>query len=136
MVRRTIKRHTNKRRQRKYKKQTRRSGNRKRTLRQTKNRRQNKKQRGGYNKNKNGNITYLSTDKRYRPAGSIFDTVKFKANSLMNSMQGKYSPVNPSVSKQPIGNVLSANDLKIGVGSPSDARKIFKQATIQAATYA
>ena len=132
MVRHTNKRRTNKRRQRKYKKQTRRVVHRKKSLR----RRHNKKQRGGYNKNKNGNITYISTDKRYRPVGGIFDTVKFKANSLMNNIQGKYKPVNPSVSSQPISKPLTVQDLKIGVGSTADATQLFKDANLQAATYA
>ena len=133
-------RHTNK---RKNKKQTRRGVNRKtrqlrktKQLRKTRKYRNKRKQRGGYNKNKNGNISYFSLDKRYRPIGSMFDTVKFKANSLLNNIQGNYKPVNPNVSSQPIAKPLSVKDLKLGAGSSSDAKRIFKEANLQASTYA
>ena len=63
-------------------------------------------------KDKSGNVTYFSMDGRYRPFGSVTDSVKYQGQSLLGGMQGKYKPVNPSTSSQPIGTPLSVNDLK------------------------
>ena len=71
-----------------------------------------RKQRGGFNKDKSGNVTYFSMDGRYRPFGSVTDSIKYQGQSLLGGMQGKYKPVNPSTSSQPIGTPLSVNDLK------------------------
>ena len=94
-----------------------------------------RRQRGGFNKNKNGNINYFSLDKRYRPVGSMMDTLSYNRKTLMNNIQGKYKPVNPSVSEQPIGKPLSAKNLKFGVGTSADAQALFNEATLRASSF-
>tara|TARA_A100001011_G_C14220655_1_gene804183 strand:- start:173 stop:589 length:417 start_codon:yes stop_codon:yes gene_type:complete len=93
------------------------------------------KQRGGYNRNKHGNINFLSVDKRYRPVGGIMDTINYNSKKLMNNIQGKYKPVNPNVSSQPIGDPLSVKNLKFGVGSTSEAQSLFNEATLRASSF-
>jgi hypothetical protein len=71
-----------------------------------------RKQRGGFNTNSSGNTTYFSMDNRYRPFGSVTDSVMYNGKSLLGGIEGKYKPVNPSTSSQPIGKPLSIKDLK------------------------
>ena len=70
------------------------------------------KQRGGFNKDSDGHISYLSMDNRYRPFGGVMDSASYNASSLLGNIQGNYKSVNPSVSSQPIGNPLDINDFK------------------------
>jgi hypothetical protein len=100
--------------------------------RRTRNRR---KQRGGFNKTKTGSINYFSIDNRYRPVGGISDAIKYHGKKLMNSIQGNYKPINPSISKQPIGKPLSANNLKFGVGTTSDAQSLFNEASLRSSAF-
>ena len=120
---------------RRYRKMRRRRN--KHTLKRKHNRRHrlSRKQRGGFNRNKSGDITYLSLDKRYRPVGGIMDTISYNSKSLMNNIQGKYKAVNPSVSSQPIGKPLSVKNLKFGVGTSGQAQALFNQATLRASSF-
>ena len=115
-------------RQRKQHKRRNRYSNKRRT-------RNRNKQRGGYNKNKSGSVTYFSVDNRYRPSGSIKDTISYHGKKLMNNIQGKYQPVNPDVSKQPIGKPLSAKNLKFGVGTTGDAQALFNEASLRSSAF-
>tara|TARA_B100001059_G_scaffold235281_2_gene280402 strand:- start:4948 stop:5295 length:348 start_codon:yes stop_codon:yes gene_type:complete len=71
-----------------------------------------RKQRGGFNKNSSGNTTYFTMDHRYRPFGGVTDSVMYHGKSLVGGIEGKYKPVNPSTSNQPIGQALSVKDLR------------------------
>tara|TARA_X000001036_G_C20692242_1_gene809792 strand:- start:1802 stop:2128 length:327 start_codon:yes stop_codon:yes gene_type:complete len=73
-----------------------------------------RRQRGGFNKNKYGSRTYFTMDNRYRPLGDITDTIKYQGKKLVNNITGRYNPVNPDVSKQPIGKALSVGKLRFG----------------------
>ena len=115
-------------RQRKQHKRRNRNTNKRRT-------RNRKKQRGGYNKNKGGSINYFSIDNRYRPTGSISDSITYHGKKLMNNIQGKYKPVNPNISNQPIGKPLSAHNLKFGVGTTSESQAIFNEASLRSSAF-
>tara|TARA_B100001741_G_scaffold260428_1_gene224166 strand:+ start:160 stop:486 length:327 start_codon:yes stop_codon:yes gene_type:complete len=73
-----------------------------------------RRQRGGFNKNKYGSTTYLTMDKRYRPLGDVTDSIKYQGKKLVNNVTGRYNPVNPDVSKQPIGKPLSVGKFRFG----------------------
>ena len=110
--------------------------NKRRTMSSNKRRTRNsKKQRGGFNKTKTGSTNFFSIDNRYRPAGSITDTIKYHGKTLMNSIQGNYKPINPSVSKQPIAKPLSAKNLKFGVGTTADSQTLFNEATLRSSAF-
>lgn len=94
-----------------------------------------RKQRGGFNRNKSGDINYFSLDKRYRPVGDIMDTITYNSKKLMNNIQGNYKSVNPSVSSQPIGRPLSVNNLKFGVGTSGQSEALFNEATLRASSF-
>ncbi len=71
-----------------------------------------RKQRGGFNKNSSGDTTYFSMDNRYRPFGGVTDSVMYHGKSLLGGIEGRYKPVNPSTSSQPIGKPISVKQLK------------------------
>ena len=73
-----------------------------------------KKQRGGFNKTTSGNTSYFTMDHRYRPFGSVTDSVMYHGKSLVGGIEGSYKPVNPNVSTQPIGQSVNLKDLKFG----------------------
>ena len=94
-----------------------------------------KKQRGGFNKTKTGSTNYFSIDNRYRPGGSIRDTINYHGKKLINSIQGNYKPINPSVSNQPKAKPLSAKNLKFGVGTTADSQALFNEATLRSSAF-
>ena len=104
----------------------------KRSHRRHSNRRHSKRrrrQRGGKNS------TWFTMDNRYRPIGGLEDSVKYNGKKIYNNIVGNYHGTNPATSSQPIGKPLSINSLKFGVGSATDASRIYSNADKQSALY-
>jgi hypothetical protein len=104
-----------------------------RKLRQRK--RQSKRHTRRRRKQRGGSTNFFSIDNRYRPTGSISDSIKYHTKNLMNSIQGNYKAINPSVSNQPIGKPLSAKNLKFGVGTTANSQTLFNEATLRSSAF-